>query len=332
MSLVLTLMSPKGSRINDTTLESLHDALRTVGAETQATDWLAPEGRNACDIQLDGISAADAMQIASQALHFHKIDYAVQQPEHRKKGILLCDMESTVVFNEFLDELAKRLGVEAEVTFITHQAMNDQIDFTQSLERRVAILKAAADSRGISLTPQYLEQIYEETVKIVPGAAELVATMRANGAHTMLVSGGLDAFAAKAKDEFGFHEFAANRLLESNGYYEAIVIAPVMDKQGKADILKRTANALGIPLSETMVVGDGANDLAAHAEAGTSVAPGNAKPAVKEAVRAKGEGGLVLRHCDLSAALYAQGYREHEIVRAPTARAAELPRAAVRAR
>jgi phosphoserine phosphatase len=228
-----------------------------------------------------------------------KIDVVVQPAEGRRKKLLLADMESTVIENEMLDELADFLGLKKEVAEITRKAMNDELDFVAALEARVALL------RGLD---EAVLGKAAERIRIMPGAPELVATMRANGACCALVSGGFRCFTRLVREKLGFDRETANDLVVEAGKLAGTVRLPVVTRETKLATLQGLAAELGLPLSATLAVGDGANDLPMIEAAGLGVAY-HAKPAV--AARAR----IRIERNDLTALLYAQGYRADEIVR-----------------
>ena len=255
--------------------------------------WLA-DGI-ACDIALnDGYSAPEAEADLREALQAMPVDVVVQHAESRRKKMLLADMDSTMICQECIDELADVAGIKAHVAAITARAMNGEIEFEPALRERVALLKG--------LPVAVIDQVIESRITLMPGGTELVQTMRAHGAYTVLVSGGFTAFTARIAEMIGFDENRANSLLEENGLLSGKVAEPILGKQAKLDTLEETAARLGLRPADAIVVGDGANDLAMIERAGSGVAL-HAKPSVaaKAAMR--------VDHGDLTALLYIQGYR-----------------------
>jgi len=237
-------------------------------------DWLSP-GR-ACDLFHDGLdndlADAGARQILASEFASLTVDLVVQPNRDRRKKLLVADMESTIIENEMLDELADFLGLREEVAEVTRQAMNGEIDFAAALAARVSLLKGMPVAR--------LDDAARR-IRITPGAAALVATMRANGAYTALVSGGFSIFAGAVRRTLAFDDVIANTLLVENGVLAGIVREPIVTSEGKLAALKRLAGERILPLSASLAVGDGANDLPMMAEAGTSIAY-HAKPVVRE--------------------------------------------------
>jgi phosphoserine phosphatase len=226
------------------------------------------------------------------------IDVLVQSVAGRRKRLLIADFESTIIENEMLDELAEPLGLRPRIAEITRRAMNGEIDFTPALEARVALLKGV-DAR-------LLEQAAER-IRVTPGARALVATMRRAGAATALVSGGFAVFAEPVAAALGFDRVVANHLERVGGRIAGTVRPPIVTRDSKRETLSALAAEFGVSPAETIAVGDGANDLPMLAAAGIGVAF-RAQPSVAGAARWR------LDHADLTGVLYAQGYREDEIV------------------
>jgi phosphoserine phosphatase len=218
----------------------------------------------------------------------------------RRKKLLVADMDSTIINVECLDELADMAGLKPQIAAITERAMRGELEFEAALRERVGMLK------GLSLSA--LERTYAERVRLNPGAKSLLATMRANGAHTMLVSGGFGYFTRRVAEAAGFHVERGNTLLDDGENLTGEVGMPILGRQAKLDALEEAAARLKLDFAETLAVGDGANDLAMIQRAGLGVAY-HAKPVVAEAA------GAAINHNDLTALLYLQGYSDSEIVR-----------------
>ncbi len=221
--------------------------------------------------------------------------------ESRRKKLLVADMDSTIITVECLDELADMAGLKPQIAAITERAMRGELEFEAALRERVGMLK------GLKL--EALQRTYDERVRLMPGAKSLLATMRRHGAHTMLVSGGFGFFTRRVADEAGFHEERGNILLDDGMALTGAVAEPILGREAKLEALESGAQSLGIALSQTLAVGDGANDLAMIQKAGLGVAY-HAKPVVAAAA------GAAIAHNDLTALLYLQGYRDSEIVAA----------------
>ncbi len=269
-----------------------------VRLSAPAPDWLA--SGIACDIV--PATAAQPSDIRAELLSVidgAQIDIVIQETTGRRKRLLVADMDSTMIQQECVDELAVVAGIGDRVAAITARAMNGEIAFEPALRERVALLE------GLPLS--VIDRVLEERIELAPGGRTLVATMRANGAHTALVSGGFTHFTRPIAAMLGFDENRANVLIEAGGALAGTVAEPVLGQQAKIDTLQQLANRLGLSLSETMAVGDGANDLGMIQLAGTGVAL-HAKPVVAE------KADIRIDHGDLTALLYIQGYRRSDMV------------------
>ena len=227
------------------------------------------------------------------------IDLAVQAAEGRKKRLLIADMDSTMIQQECIDELADEAGVGAYVASITARAMNGELDFEGALRERVGLLKG--------LPVAVIDRVIRDRITLMPGGPVLLATMKANGAYAALVSGGFTAFTARIAAVLGFDENRANTLLTEGETLSGKVAEPILGKQAKVDALHDITARLGIPLADAMAVGDGANDLGMLKLAGAGVAL-HAKPVVAA------ECDIRINHGDLTALLYVQGYAREDFV------------------
>jgi phosphoserine phosphatase len=228
------------------------------------------------------------------------MDVVVQPLARRRKKLFLADMDSTMIGQECLDELADHLGLKARVAAITDRAMRGEIDFAPALRERVALL------RGLPVAA--IEQVLRERIKPTPGARTLISTLRRQGVRTCLVSGGFTLFAEPIAAMLGFDEVRANTLTLAGDTLAGTVAEPIFGRDGKRDALIELRQMLGLAREETMAVGDGANDLAMIAEAGLGLAF-HAKPKLAQAAAAR------IDHADLTALLYVQGYRREEFVK-----------------
>jgi len=227
------------------------------------------------------------------------VDLVVQRAEGRRKRMLLADMDSTMIRQECIDELAAEAGVGAHVAAVTIRAMNGELDFGEALRERVGLLKG--------LPVDIVRRVYENRIVLTPGGRELVATMKAHGAHTALISGGFTAFSARVSEALGFDEHRANVLNVRAGKLTGTVAEPILGRDAKTAALREISERLGLDPVEAMAVGDGANDLGMLALAGTGVAF-HARPTVAE------KSDIRVDHGDLTALLYVQGYRRDEFV------------------
>lgn len=232
-----------------------------------------------------------------QTLQDHRVDLLVQPTEGRRKRMLLADMDSTMIEQECIDELAEVAGVGAYVRAITARAMNGELDFEAALLERVALLK--------DLPETVIAEVLASRITYMPGGAALVATMRAKGAYCALVSGGFTAFTGVVADRLGFDENRANTLLTEDGRLLGDVARPILGRAAKVQALAEISARLGISEAEVIAVGDGANDLGMLGRAGTGVAL-HAKPSVAA------QCNLRINHGDLTALLYLQGYARDE--------------------
>jgi phosphoserine phosphatase len=285
---VLVLISSAAHpALNDGAIRCAVDALRAQGATVGTPDWLAPD--IACDIPFDGPSAGVAMTA---------LDGIVVLAAGRRKKLLVADMESTMIENEMLDELADFLGLREKIAGITARAMNGEIDFTGALTERVGLLKGLPVAK--------LDEAAQR-IHYMPGGATLVATMKKHGAYCALVSGGFTHFTALVKKALGFDSDAANVLNYDGATLSGTVEPPILGKEAKLATLRRLAAEHGLSTADTVSVGDGANDLPMLKAAGLGAAF-HAKPVVAAEVQAH------IDHGDLTALLYLQGYRRTDFV------------------
>lgn len=292
MKYVLTLIGNHATPLRD---EHAAAARGQLPAQ-QAPAWLAPG--IACDIAFE---AADGKRVEGDLrktfARVH-IDLAVLPAAHRRKKLLVADMDSTIIQQECIDELAAELGLRQEIAGITERAMRGEIAFEPALRERVGLLK------GLPL--EALEKVYRERITETPGGRALTATMKNHGAACALVSGGFTFFTERVAHAVGFNTNQANKLIFVDGKLTGGVAEPILGRQAKIEALIKLREELGLAREETLAVGDGANDLGMIEEAGLGVAL-HAKPVVAEAADAR------IDHGDLTALLYLQGYREDEI-------------------
>ena len=274
-----------------------HQILAELGIQAELT-CLAPD--IAYEAEIDAAIAKPLNRDKCDDIaHSYKTDINVISAAHRRKKLLVADMESTIIEQECLDELAELLDLRPQIADITERAMRGEIDFEPALRERVMLLK------GLSETT--LEDIYREKVTLMPGAAQLIATMRAHGAICALVSGGFSFYAEKIATRLGFHRWESNHLSIQNGALDGTVRDPILGRNAKAEYLSQWQRQDEIPQAATMAVGDGSNDLAMLAIAGAGVAF-RAKPLVAEAAK------IAIHYGDLTALLYLQGYHQQDFV------------------
>jgi phosphoserine phosphatase len=281
MESVLVLIAAPGSCAIGPEVVSL---LRDLGGG--APHWLSPA--EACEVP-------DFERLPEFMVDIRRfpIDAAVVSIHNRRKRLLIADMDSTMIEQECIDELGEMAGVGTRIKEITLRAMRGELDFDGALTERVRLLK--------DLDAAIIGQIIRERITYMAGGRTLIATMKANGAHTALVSGGFTPFTQRVAQHLGFDENQANELIIADGRLTGEVGRPILGQQAKVEALLRITGRLGLDPADALAVGDGANDLAMLSEAGMGVAL-HAKPHVQE-------GSLIrINHGDLTALLYLQGY------------------------
>ena len=285
---------------SDAIAAALDRARKALPGASGAPQWLGPD---AVDIPFNAESPVDQSAVTERLRGIAPgVDVVVQSLARRRKKLFLADMDSTMIKQECIDELADFAGLKAHVAAITERAMRGDIAFEPALRERVALLK------GLPISA--IDEVLRDRIKLTPGARTLVTTMRANGTHTCMVSGGFTLFTDRIAAMIGFDESRANTLTIMDGHKLAGKVAePVFGRDDKRVTLVELRQRFGLTKDETMAIGDGANDLDMILEAGLGVAY-HAKPQVAAAAPARIEYG------DLSALLYVQGYRRADFVNA----------------
>ncbi len=288
---VITLIAhPERGDLDQVLVESLRGAWG--GGPTL---WLAPGEAAEFEVPMVPGNRWEVWQDCQRA----GIDLLVQRSGVRRKRLLLADMDSTLIRQECIDELAAEAGVGDCVASVTSRAMNGEIGFEDALRKRVRLLK------GLPVT--VIDKVLDERIEYTPGGKLLVATMKENGAYAVLVSGGFTAFSTKVAARLGFDEHRANTLVDRHGTLVGEVLEPILGRDAKASALQEIGFRLGLQHSDAIAVGDGANDLGMLAMAGTGVAF-HAKPSVAAQCEMR------VNHGDLTALLYIQGYSRKEFV------------------
>ncbi|MEE4120400.1 MAG: phosphoserine phosphatase SerB [Paracoccaceae bacterium] len=284
MPVVVLITNPARPTLDPAAVRALRDAWGG-GAAT----WLAPD----LAVEFTVPQIPDTLGQAWTDMQPLGVDLCVVPEAGRRKRLLIADMDSTMIGQECIDELAEMAGVGDRVKEVTARAMNGEIGFEGALRERVALLDG--------LETPVIDRVLQERITEAPGGQTLVATMRAHGAHTLLVSGGFTSFSGPVAARLGFDDHQANVLLEADGRLTGGVAEPILGREAKVAALEAGAARLGIDAADVIALGDGANDLGMLARAGMGVAM-HAKPSVAA------QCDLRINHGDLTAALFLQGY------------------------
>ena len=298
---VVIITEPKKANISNDYVAGFNKNLQAIdNIAVTKTNWLADS--ECCEIYFDVMnnqaieSLKELLQNERQA---QNSDFALLPQENRKKQLLLSDMDSTIIAQECIDELAGFVGIGAEVSKITESAMQGEIGFKESLEQRIGLLKG--------LEKSVLEKVYKTKIHINSGAKTLVQTMKSHDAKTILVSGGFTYFTNKISEVTGFDENYANELMFNDDILSGKVALPVLDKNSKLEILNKQCELLGISSDDAIAVGDGANDLPMIKAASIGVSY-HGKQIVQQ------NSDVVINNADLTALLYIQGYTKQEFI------------------
>ncbi|MDJ0994717.1 MAG: phosphoserine phosphatase SerB [Dinoroseobacter sp.] len=292
MYIATLLTNPAAPNLEASLVESLRNAWG--GGEAA---WLAPD--EAAEFEIEALP--DTLWKVWEDLQRLEVDLVVQPKDGRRKAMLLADMDSTMIQQECIDELADEAGVGARVADITARAMNGELDFEGALRERVGLLKG--------LDAAVIDRVLQTRITLMPGGPELLATMKANGAYCALVSGGFTAFTSHVAEQLGFDENQANTLIVVDDKLTGAVAEPILGRDAKVSALQTITARIGLTEDDVMAVGDGANDLGMLGLAGAGVAL-HAKPVVAAQCERR------INFGDLSALLFLQGYTRSEFVAA----------------
>lgn len=300
-ALALTFVAPSHHNLEEALTGS---ALARASLGAEHVRWLSKtEGQLAIEAIITEAEQGDPrlqdLIISCKDTAASGIDWALTPLANRKKRLLICDMDSTIIAEECLDELADFAGLKAEISTITERAMAGELNFEEALTTRVGMLE------GLPLNA--IAQCYKDRIHLNPGAKTLVATMKANGAHCLLVSGGFTDFTARVAQAAGFDGHHANTLLNDGKALTGKVALPILGREAKLDRLNAAARAHGLTPADALAMGDGANDLAMITAAGLGLAF-RAKPIVAAKAHA------AIDKSDLTTALFFQGYRADEFI------------------
>ena len=271
--------------------------MEKLGTELDIGQWL--DEKTAWQVGFDR-KPDDVLRAVRKAAARWPVDVNIVAAANQRKKLLIADMDSTMIEQECIDELADAAGAGDAVKAITVRAMNGELDFEDALRERVAALKG--------LPSGVIGEVIAARISFMAGGRELIATMRQNSAYCALISGGFTHFTAYVGAELGFHEHQANELIIQDNLLTGEVASPILGRDAKVAALQRITETFGFSMDETMAVGDGANDIPMMLAAGTGVAL-HAKPAVKQEV------GIQINHGDLTSLLYLQGFTREEFAR-----------------
>lgn len=293
-TVLIAIASPQKTKLSDSHLQTAMDTSGISGD----LNWLSAD--EACEVAFvapQGFDATSTEHACRKALAGLPIDIAFIPAENRKKKLLVADMDSTIIEQECIDELAAVAGVADQVVGITARAMAGELDFQDALRARLGLLKG--------LPEQAIIEVITKRITFTPGARMLVQTMKANGALTALISGGFTHFTSYVSKICGFDEHQANVLEIEDGKLTGTAIEPIMDKNQKKRSLAQFTIMNGMTFADTMAVGDGANDLPMLQRSAMGIAL-HGKPAVRDGAQYR------IDHGDLTALLFMQGYKREE--------------------
>ncbi len=297
MKSVATIIAGESFNFNQKEADHIIDSISHSGGIVENIFWLSKD--KALDIHFAVLPEEEVREILSALLGSFDLDFIVQPTSGRRKKLLISDMDSTIIQQECIDELADCLGLKPQISAITEKAMNGELDFKSALRERVGLLKGLPEGK--------LQEVYDIRITYTKGAKELCATMKAHGAKCVLVSGGFTFFTSRVRAHCGFDVDESNILEIAEGKLTGRVIEPILDSQSKLNALLYHCEELGIRPSNSIAIGDGANDIPMIKHSGLGIAF-HAKQNVKN---------QAIHHIntpDLRHMLYAQGYKDSEII------------------
>lgn len=297
MKSVATIIAGESFNLNQKEADQIIDAISHSGGIVESINWLSVD--RALDIHFAVLPEDECRAILAELLKNFEVDFIVQSNSGRRKKLLISDMDSTIIQQECIDELADCLGIKPQIAAITEKAMNGELDFKSALRERVGLLKGLPEGK--------LQEVYDTRITFTKGAKELCATMKANGARCVLVSGGFTFFTSRVRAYCGFDVDESNILEIAEGKLTGRVIEPILDSQSKLNALLYHCEELGIRPFMSIAIGDGANDIPMIKHSGLGVAFHAKQNVKKQAVHH-------INIPDLRHMLYVQGYKDSEIV------------------
>ena len=302
----MTIVAPKQRKFDETSIAEVVNVLESYNLKPTPPNWLSEE--EACDIYFSIQPPKKTINEISSILNKKKFDFYTQKNKFRRKKILIADMDSTIISSETIDELASLVGREPEIKSITKRAMKGELDFQETIHGRVSLLAG--------LKVSFFKKVLAN-IKFNHGAETLVHTMAANGALTVLVSGGFEFFSEAIAKQVGFDQHFANRLEIKDSRLTGNILNPILGPDAKRDILMSLSSKFKIEFQESLAIGDGANDIPMIKAAGLGIAY-RGKPVTRNAALDRSKtvfSGTCIDHADLTAALFFQGYNKYEFIR-----------------
>lgn len=296
-NVVTIICNPENNSVDETIINKVFIAIEKKSGVVSNIDWLCENV--ACDIFFDHDNLPQIRDKLKEKLHQLEIDFIVQKNHNRRKKLFMSDMDSTIIKQECIDEIADEMGLKSQIAQITTMAMNGEIDFNESLIKRVSLLKGLECSK--------LDQVYNNKITLMDGSQTLLDTMNKNGAHSVLVSGGFTFFTEKIKNSLGFHEHFANILEVKEGKLTGEVVPPVLNANSKLKTLQEMTHKLNLTKDDIISVGDGANDIPMLKGSALGIAAH-----AKENVQTQIDHNILFTN--LTSLLYCQGYKKSDFL------------------